>query len=160
MLIDFGMARQGVEIVKAVHDRYLRAGSVWNHNECGSHYHRALSSWATLLAATGFKPDAPRRSLTIAPAGNRSGVRGPWVHSTGWGEFAAGSNRFELRCHGGTLSFAELRLKPAGLKNSALDGHAVACRAADEGGLSVLRFAGPLEVRAGQRLIVTGRQRG
>ena len=69
MLIDFGMVRQGLDVARAVHDRYLRAGSCWNHNECGSHYYRAMSSWATLLAATGFKPDAPRHTLTIAPAG-------------------------------------------------------------------------------------------
>jgi uncharacterized protein (DUF608 family) len=160
MLIDFGMVRQGVDIAKAVHDRYLRAGSSWNHNECGSHYHRAMASWATLLAATGFKPDAPRRTLTIAPVLSRSELRAPWVHSTGWGQFVSSANRFELRCHGGTVSFAVLRLKPPGLRTAALNGRAVACKAVDEQGLSVLRFASPVEVRAGQTLAIAAGPRG
>ena len=160
MLIDFGMVRQGVDVARAVHDRYLRAGACWNHNECGSHYHRAMSSWATLLAATGFKPDAPRHTLTIAPMVSRPELRAPWVHSTGWGQFVASANRFELRCHSGSVSFAVLRLKGVGLKSAALNGRVLASKAADQNGLSVLTFASPVEVRAGQRLMVTVGTRG
>src|SRR5205823_782516 len=54
-LMDHGRYAQGAQIVEAVHRRYLRAGQPWNHVECGGHYSRAMSSWATLLAATGFK---------------------------------------------------------------------------------------------------------
>jgi uncharacterized protein (DUF608 family) len=160
MLIDFGMPQQGVDVARAVHDRYLRAGSCWNHNECGVHYHRAMASWATLLAATGFKPDAPRRTLTIAPMMSRPELRAPWVHTTGWGQFVASSNRFELLCHSGTVSFAVLRLKPPGLRAAMLNGRALACKPVDEDGLSVLRFASPVEVRAGQRLVITEGVRG
>ena len=155
MLIDFGMPRQGLDVARAVHDRYLRAGSCWNHNECGSHYQRAMSSWATLLAATGFKPDAPRQTLTIAPAVGGPDLRAPWVHTTGWGQFVASSNRFELLCHSGTVSFAVLRLKPSRLRAAMLNGRALVCKPVDEDGLSVLRFASPVEVREGQRLVIT-----
>ena len=67
-LMDHGHYAEGVKIVEATHRRYLRAGQPWNHVECGSHYSRAMSSWATLLAATGFKPDLPNQALAIVPA--------------------------------------------------------------------------------------------
>ena len=60
MMFDFGLtpeaAARGEE-----HPRALpRAGRFWNHVECGDHYYRAMSSWAVLLGATGFKIDVPR----------------------------------------------------------------------------------------------------
>src|SRR5665213_655265 len=66
-LMDHGRYADGVKVVEAVHRRYLRAGQPWNHVECGGHYSRALSSWATLLAATGFKPDVPNQSVALIP---------------------------------------------------------------------------------------------
>ena len=66
-LMDHGWYAEGVRMVEAVHRRYLRAGMPWNHVECGSHYTRAMSSWTTLLAATGFKPDWPAEMLGLLP---------------------------------------------------------------------------------------------
>jgi Glycosyl-hydrolase family 116, catalytic region len=61
LLIDRGHFTDGIRIIEAVHRRYLRAGQPLNHVECGGHYSRAMSSWAPLLAATGFKPDVPQQ---------------------------------------------------------------------------------------------------
>jgi hypothetical protein len=46
------------------------------------------------------------------------------------------------------------------LRTAALNGRAVACKAVDEQGLSVLRFASPVEVRAGQTLAIAAGPRG
>ena len=43
------------------------------------HRYRATCAWTTLLAATGFKVDVPRRELTIAPVIRVREVRAPFV---------------------------------------------------------------------------------
>src|SRR6185437_9664332 len=84
LLMDYGRLADGMKIVEAIHRRYLRSGQPWNHVECGGHYSRAMSSWTTLLAATGFKPDVPNRTLAIAP--NVPGdFHAPWFTASGYG---------------------------------------------------------------------------
>ena len=60
MMMEYGMAPEARQILSAVQDRYLRAGQPWSHVECGAHYYRAMSSWAVLLSASGFKVDVPQ----------------------------------------------------------------------------------------------------
>ncbi len=66
-MLDYGMIDQGIEVVKNIHRRHLRSGRCWNHVECGDHYYRAMSSWAILLGATGFKIDLPQQKLSFSP---------------------------------------------------------------------------------------------
>ena len=96
-LMDHGRYDDGVRIVEAIHRRYLRAGRPWSHVECGGHYSRAMSSWATLLAATGFKPDVPNQSVAINPtvAGD---FHAPWVTSTGFGTIWRKNGALSVRC--------------------------------------------------------------
>jgi uncharacterized protein (DUF608 family) len=68
LLIEYGMIDRGVEIVRDIHNRYLRAGRFWNHLECGGHYYRALSSWTLLLALSGFRLDVPLGEIAFSPA--------------------------------------------------------------------------------------------
>ena len=83
-LMDQGRYEDGVKVVDAIHRRYLRAGQPWNHVECGGHYSRAMSSWATLLAATGFKPDLPNQTISILPKVDGN-FHAPWVTMSGFG---------------------------------------------------------------------------
>ena len=54
-LLFAGMTREGVEAVRNVRARYDgERRNPWNEPECGHHYARAMSSWSTLLAASGF----------------------------------------------------------------------------------------------------------
>jgi len=78
MMVDFGMVAEGMAVVRSIYDRYARAGRNWNHVECGDHYYRAMCSWATLLAATGFKVDAEAHLVTIAPPIRQPKLVAPW----------------------------------------------------------------------------------
>jgi hypothetical protein len=109
LLLEFGHFAAARAIVRNIHERHMRAGRFWNHVECGDHYYRAMSSWAVLLSATGFKVDAPRESVTFAPAVEGE-LRAPWVSSTGWGIFERGAHGFRLCVREGSLRFRELRL--------------------------------------------------
>jgi uncharacterized protein (DUF608 family) len=155
MMLDFGMIGEAREVVRTIHERHLRAGRFWNHVECGNHYYRAMASWAILLGATGFKVDAPRGRLTIAPPFGQDRLRAPWVSSTGWGVFERSPASFRLECREGALAFRELALRAReGQAEATLDGRALRCRAAEADGLTALRFEGEVRLEPGSTLVV------
>ena len=46
---------EGLQIVAAVRSRYTgRVRNPWNEYECGNYYARAMSSYALLIALSGF----------------------------------------------------------------------------------------------------------
>jgi uncharacterized protein (DUF608 family) len=60
-MIQEGMIKEGVELVKAVRDRYDgRTRNPWNEIECGSNYARSMASYALLNAFSGFSFDMSR----------------------------------------------------------------------------------------------------
>jgi uncharacterized protein (DUF608 family) len=87
LLIQYGMVVEGLDIVKDIHERYLRAGRYWNHIECGGHYYRAMSSWTVMIALSGFKWDEPTRALTFAPAIRETVSQYPFFTTTAWGTY-------------------------------------------------------------------------
>lgn len=158
-MMDMGLVAEGRAIVRAVQERYARAGRPWNHVECGDHYYRAMSSWACLLGATGFKLDAPAGTLTIAPlhgaALDSTEVRAPWVSPTGWGTLAQTGERLEVQCRSGHLTFQGLRTNlPAHTIETRLDGRAIAATQSSDGDYVLLRFRAPVTVGSGGVLIL------
>jgi uncharacterized protein (DUF608 family) len=109
LLMDHGRYADGVKVVEAIHRRYMRAGQPWNHVECGGHYSRAMSSWATMLAATGFKPDVPNKTLAIIPKAPGD-FHAPWVTASGFGTIARRGQTLSIHCVFGKLEFKSLKL--------------------------------------------------
>ena len=54
-------------VIKSIHDNQLRFGHFWDHWECGHHYTRPMSSWSTLIAASGMAVDYERKRLSFKP---------------------------------------------------------------------------------------------
>ena len=150
LLIDHGHFADGIQIVEAINRRYLRAGQPWNHVECGGHYSRAMSSWSTMLAAAGFKPDLPNRSLTLTPAAPGN-FRIPWVTASAFGTLSRAGQTLSLSCNQGQLELSALNLRgPA--KSIRIGGRDVPSGAsATESGVKV-KFARPVIVRASEAL--------
>jgi hypothetical protein len=79
------MTREGVEAVRNVRARYDgERRNPWNEPECGHHYARAMASWSTLLAASGFRYHGGEQSVAIHAA---EGFRCFWSTASGWGTF-------------------------------------------------------------------------
>ena len=156
MLFDVGMVGDGFAVVRNIHERYLRAGRFWNHVECGDHYYRAMSAWAILLGATGFKIDVPRGSVTFAPPVAGTEVVAPWVSSTGWGSFRRAADGFGLFCEAGEIAFKELRLNlpPAEGMSVRLNGHPLRAAIGQEEGLTVVRLRKAAVLEEGDALVV------
>jgi len=123
-LMDHGRYADGVKIVEATHRRYLRAGQPWNHVECGGHYSRAMSSWATLLAATGFKPDVPNKALAIVPAAPGD-FHAPWVTASGFGTIRREGRSLSIYCAFGKLDLRTLKV-PMAAKSARIDAQPLA----------------------------------
>lgn len=109
LMIELGMIEEGLEVVRSVHDRYQRTGRRWNHVECGDHYFRAMSSWTTLLALTGFSLDAPNQSVALDP--KIEGISAPWFAPTGYGVINSKSGVIDLHCRKGSLMLKQVRLR-------------------------------------------------
>jgi uncharacterized protein (DUF608 family) len=149
-LMDHGWYLEGARIVEAVHRRYLRAGMPWNHVECGGHYTRAMSSWTTLLAATGFKPDWPAQTLRLLPTAPGD-FRAPWVTASGFGAISRSGGTLTIDCQSGSLGFKRLQVNVPGTKPAVrLAGRSVSATVSREDGLTTLEFAQPISIHAGQ----------
>lgn len=149
-LMDRGRYADGVKVVEAIHQRYLRAGQPWNHVECGGHYSRAMSSWATLLAATGFKPDVPKQSFTILPAAPGD-FRAPWAMTSGFGTISRSGRALEIHCTFGALEIRSIKLR--GAPQSVLMGTRILkASIAPSEDMSVVEFSAPVTIGAAQTL--------
>ena len=101
-LLFAGMTREGVEAVRNVRARYDgERRNPWNEPECGHHYARAMSSWSTLLAASGFRYHGGEQSVAIRAA---PGFRCFWRTATAWGTFRVTAGGAILRVDHGTLA--------------------------------------------------------
>jgi uncharacterized protein (DUF608 family) len=152
LLMDHGRYADGVKIVEAIHRRYLRVGQLWNHVECGGHYSRAMSSWATLLAATGFKPDAPHRSLAINPAAPGD-FRAPWVTASGFGTISCKGRTLSVHCAFGRLEVNSLSL-PLGAKSARMGTRTLEARFTNTEGALIIEFLKPLSLVENQTLSI------
>ncbi len=151
-LMECGRYEDGVKVVEAIHRRYMRAGQPWNHVECGGHYARAMSSWATMLSATGFKPDVPQKALAILPA-VQGDFRAPWVTASGYGTIVRAGGTLSLHCVSGALELKGLRVRePA--QSVRIGARTIAAKATANEREITFNFSALVLIEAGQTLEV------
>lgn len=113
-----GMAAQGMECVENIRFRYDgERRSPWDEAECGHHYARAMSSWSTVLALSGFSYDAPKGRLDVAPRVRRAPCRSFWSTASGWGTFELGQ-KLTITALAGQLEIRELNVRGKAVKLS------------------------------------------
>ncbi|MDA2929578.1 non-lysosomal glucosylceramidase [Acidobacteria bacterium AH-259-O06] len=112
-----GLPEIGLKAIKAIRARYDgEKRNPFDEAECGSHYARAMASWAALLALTGFRYSAVEKTLEFAASDERK----QWFWSNGyaWGTFTQNPTRdgsdVELAVLHGDLRIKKLILKGAG----------------------------------------------
>ncbi len=87
-LIYENRVKEGLTMVKAIRERYDGfKRNPWNEEESGNHYSRALSSWAALLALTGFEYSGRDKRMEFNPKIFQEDFRCFWNAGTGWGNF-------------------------------------------------------------------------
>ena len=64
-MIQEGLVKEGLQIIRDAYERYARAGMLWNSIECGEHYIRALAIWTALFGLQGLTLDARNGVLSL-----------------------------------------------------------------------------------------------
>ncbi len=154
-----GLVDEGVELVKAVRDRYDgERRNPWNEIECGSNYARSMASYALLNAFSGFRFDLTTGMLGFQPVRfpAKGAFRCFWALGSGWGEVEIGEGRMTLKLHGGQLELRTLRLpflaEKAAMIAAVCGRRAAACELRTGGDVV---FAPAVTLAAGQALQVT-----
>ncbi|MDP6439439.1 MAG: GH116 family glycosyl hydrolase, partial [Candidatus Brocadiia bacterium] len=144
-----GLVDEALAIVKAARDRHDGTRrNPWDEFECGHHYARSMSSYAVLLALSGFAADLPRERLAFAPRINERDFATFFSVDSGWGLYsqklrAAGSEHvLDARCGSvriRTLSLPCLGRKKPGKARATLAGRPLKAAAArTEKGMDVV----------------------
>ena len=88
-MIAEGLVDEGMEMIKAVHDRYDPAKrNPYNEVEYGNHYTRAMSSYGAFVSASGFKYHGPKGILSFNPKINPESFKSAFITAEGWGSFS------------------------------------------------------------------------
>jgi non-lysosomal glucosylceramidase len=161
-LIYEGLVEEGLQIVKAVrarHDGVRR--NPWDEVECGHHYARSMSSWALLLAISGFQYNASRHSIAFAPAPRGGDFRCFFSAGTGWGTFEQqfdGSTLLAiLTLDWGHLHLRQLCLQSIGTTHTvetSLNGTPLPARMEHSGSAILVEFEQQVEMTADDRLSI------
>ena len=85
-LLQSGATDQGLEIIRAIRDRYDGAKrNPFDEAECGHHYARAMASWSAFATLNGTDYDGTTATLTV-PGGRRSF----WTTGSAFGSWEPG----------------------------------------------------------------------
>lgn len=111
-MIQEGLIKEGMEIVKAVRNRYNgEKRNPWNEFECGSNYARSMASYALLLTFSGFEYNLPKGEIGFDPINLKSeGSKYFWSLDSGWGMFIVNDNKIELEVRYGQLEIKQINL--------------------------------------------------
>jgi uncharacterized protein (DUF608 family) len=152
-MIQNGLHREGLAVVRAVRERYDgERRNPWNEFECGSYYARSMASYALLLAYSGFQFDMRRGMIGFQPAlPARGRFQCFWALHTGWGTVDFRAASVTLLVSGGTLTLERFALpdRPA-VSRATLAGQRVAC----ERDGAELVFERAITLQAGARLVL------
>ena len=159
-LIYEGMVKEGKAIIKAIDDRYRKAGLYWDHQEFGGHYFRPMSAWATMNALAGLS--ISKNNYRFDPPELTKGLdRFFFSASTGTGLFISDDKgKCGIKAHSGTLELQSFGMKPdcwVKGKDSILqlDGKSIKIKDwAEEQGCLVAIFENPVSIEQGQVLKV------
>jgi uncharacterized protein (DUF608 family) len=164
-LIYESMLTEGLTVAESVrlrHDGERR--NPWNEPECGHHYARAMSTWALIVALSGFHYSGVDRKLTLTPRVRAQNFRCFWSVPSGWGKFSqtmsAASHTVEVETLEGSMAVASLALggngKAARKKVSArLGKEPLAATLREEGKLRLVAFDREVRIVPGLTLAVS-----
>lgn len=144
------MEEEGLACVKAVRDRYDGyKRNPWNEMECGSNYSRSLSSYALLLAYSGFVCNMYRKRVGFHPIHNDT-WNFFWSLDSGFGTVEKKSGRITWYLLYGTLEIRELEIELDRVKSVSWKGQDVPFAIHD----SAICLEEPVKLVRGEYMVV------
>lgn len=143
------MPDEALELVRAVRRRFDgRRRNPWNEYECGSNYARAMSSYALILAASGFVYDLGRELLGFVPHDPAQERCYFWSVGTGYGVYRQRDGHRALRVLGGQVVLSRFE-SDRPIRRASLRGRPIPIQT--EGNSA--GFASAVTLRAGETLV-------
>lgn len=158
LMIYSGMVNQGVECIHNIRSRYNgEKRNPWDEAEYGHHYARAMASWSSLVAISGFDYDGRLAAVRALPRLPESNFRSFWSNGTGWGVFSyartGDSTRFKLVVMTGKLACRSCEILGAGKRTAASrDGRSQSHSIETDEGRTTFKFEETLILNDGQAL--------
>ena len=89
LMLYMDMIPQGIELIENIRRRYDgEKRNPWDEAECGYHYARAMASWASIPALSGFRYHGAEGSVVVEPRINPEKFAAFWSTATAWGTFS------------------------------------------------------------------------
>ncbi len=108
MYLEMGEFERARAIAANVDRRYVQAGRIFNHEECGGHYYRPLAAWTLMLSLSGFRYEREKAAVTIAP--KQETLTAPWFTPYGYGVLKVTKDRVELSVLDGNIEVKKLQV--------------------------------------------------
>ena len=110
-----GQLDEALNCIKAIRDRFDgKKRNPFDEAECGHHYVRAMASWASVLAWTGFQYSAVDKSMAFA---TKEGVFF-WSNGYAWGTIQQQPDKqgikIEFKVENGSVKLQKIKLKGFG----------------------------------------------
>jgi uncharacterized protein (DUF608 family) len=154
-----GMIPQGIEYVENLRARFDGVKrNPWDEAECGHHYARAMSSWSSVVALSGFHYEGDRAHVMALPRLPHENFHCFWATGTGWGTFTlkraqSGGVGFTIQTLAGTLPCQSCTLAAAGSRaNASMGGKKITTRMEKNKEQSRVYLADPVEIHEGDQL--------
>lgn len=158
LMVYSGMVPEAIECIHNIRARYDgEKRNPWDEAECGHHYARAMASWSSVVAISGFDYDGAAASVVAVPRIPHNSFQCLWSNGTGWGLFSyqqvSGGTRFALQVLEGKLVSRSCEISATGAKTSAdLNGANQPHTADKSAGRTVFHFSQLLTLREGESL--------
>ncbi|HEY6374751.1 MAG TPA: hypothetical protein VIX90_04425 [Edaphobacter sp.] len=108
------MVDEGVECIGNVQRRFdAEKANPYDETEYGRHYARAMASWASIPVLSGFRYDARKGRMDLAPKLNVDNFQCFWSTPVAWGSFELRPGRLTLAALAGAVSLKELMIVPS-----------------------------------------------
>ena len=154
-----GMVPQGVEFIQNLRSRYDGVKrNPWDEAECGHHYARAMSSWTSVVALSGFHYDGAQAAIIAAPPISHKEFQCFWATGAGWGTFSyaaigARGTRLSIRVIAGKLPCKSIEITSIGSSSHAeSNGKTAAHKVEQNNGRTVFRLDQALVLDEGGEL--------
>lgn len=109
LAISVGKSEIADSVVGSIHNNQFRLGHFWDHWECGHHYTRPMSSWSTLIAASGMSVDYEKKKLSFSPA--KRNITFPLILPDILARVEFNDGKYSLECIKGDLSRWEITIR-------------------------------------------------
>jgi non-lysosomal glucosylceramidase len=159
LMIYSGMVEEGIECIHNARARYDgEKRNPWDEAECGHHYARAMASWTSFVALSGFQFDGAKASITAIPRTTHKTFNCFWSTATGWGTFsyrptARGGTRFTIQLLAGTLPCRSCEISGLGSSATVLNNGTPASHSMEQrNGTTVFHFESPIQLSEGHTL--------